>query len=80
MKKQLYKWLSIVGVIMLQVQTFPMIYYALAHGHLVAWETSVLAIVGVTCLTLRQLHDRILVTANMFYVSCHAILLGCWLL
>lgn len=79
MKEKLFKWFSIFGVGLLQVQTFPMIYYAFAEGRLVAWETSVIAITGVTLLTLRQLHDKVLVTANVFYIFCHSLLLVTWL-
>jgi hypothetical protein len=80
MKETLKSWLSVFGVGLLQIQTFPMIYYAIADGHLVAWETSLMAITGVALLTLRQLHDKVLVTANIFYMICHSILLTCWII
>lgn len=79
MKEKLSHWFSVFGVALLQVQTFPMIYYAFSENRLVAWETSVIAITGVTLLTLRQLHDKVLVTANIFYIFCHSLLLIAWL-
>jgi hypothetical protein len=80
MKSKISQWLSVLGVGLLQVQTFPMIYYALVDGRLVAWETSTIAIIGVTLLTLRQLHDKVLVTANIFYIACHTVLLLTWII
>ena len=77
--KKLTDYLSVIGVILLQVQTFPMIYYAINNDILVAWQTSVMAIIGIALLTLRQLHDRLLIAANALYITCHSILLACWI-
>jgi hypothetical protein len=57
-----------------------MLHQAYILGQLIAWETSVLVIVGLGLLTLRLLHDKIMILANGFTIACHALLLTAWIM